>query len=155
MIDHLFGHRLWNFLLAFFTPFIVSAIHFRYGFIFAGMLYNLLSLVTWKWRISPLGFAACNLTGAVVVYFFLYESADLSLESVDIVSLPAPCPDLVIDFRHAIRCIMTRIASRGHRGVGRLLDTLPAWSRQGETNLKNLRKMAPSMRSRLNTQRKT
>lgn len=25
----------WNFLLAFFTPFIVSAIHFRYGFIFA------------------------------------------------------------------------------------------------------------------------
>ncbi|PCH34606.1 general substrate transporter [Wolfiporia cocos MD-104 SS10] len=52
---------LWNFLLAFFTPFIVKAIHFRYGFVFA----------------------ACNLTGAVVVYFFLYESSDLSLESVD------------------------------------------------------------------------
>ncbi|KAF8814578.1 hypothetical protein BYT27DRAFT_7129908 [Phlegmacium glaucopus] len=52
---------LWNFLLAFFTPFIVSAIHFKYGFIFA----------------------ACNLAGAVVVYFFLYESSDLSLESVD------------------------------------------------------------------------
>lgn len=28
--------RLWNFLLAFCTPFIVSAINFKYGFIFAG-----------------------------------------------------------------------------------------------------------------------
>ncbi|KAF4622190.1 hypothetical protein D9613_009424 [Agrocybe pediades] len=52
---------LWNFLIAFFTPFIVSAIDFRYGFVFA----------------------ACNLTGALIVYFFLYESSDLSLESVD------------------------------------------------------------------------
>ncbi|KAF9026628.1 general substrate transporter [Hymenopellis radicata] len=52
---------LWNFLLAFFTPFIVSAIDFRYGFVFA----------------------SCNLMGAVVVYFFLYESSDLSLEGVD------------------------------------------------------------------------
>ncbi|KAK0471387.1 general substrate transporter [Armillaria novae-zelandiae] len=52
---------LWNFLLAFFTPFIVSAIEFRYGFVFA----------------------SCNLAGAVMVYFFLYESSELSLESVD------------------------------------------------------------------------
>lgn len=52
---------LWNFLLAFFTPFIVKSIAFRYGFVFA----------------------ACNLTGSVIVYFFLYESSDLSLESVD------------------------------------------------------------------------
>jgi SP family sugar:H+ symporter-like MFS transporter len=36
--------------------------------------------------ISPMSFTACNLTGAVVVYFFLYESADLSLENVDRVS---------------------------------------------------------------------
>lgn len=36
--------------------------------------------------ISPMSFTACNLAGAVVVYFFLYESADLSLESVDKVS---------------------------------------------------------------------
>ena len=42
---------LWNFLIAFFTPFITRAIKFRYGFVFA----------------------ACNLTGAVIVYFFLYE----------------------------------------------------------------------------------
>ncbi|KZT03054.1 general substrate transporter [Laetiporus sulphureus 93-53] len=52
---------LWNFLLAFFTPFITGAISYRYGFVFA----------------------ACNLTGAVIVYLFLYESSDLSLESVD------------------------------------------------------------------------
>ncbi|KAI0764259.1 general substrate transporter [Trametes elegans] len=52
---------LWNFLLAFFTPFITSAIQYRYGFVFA----------------------ACNLAGAVIVYLFLYESSDLSLESVD------------------------------------------------------------------------
>ena len=36
LTHHLTLHRLWNFLLAFFTPFITSAIHFRYGFIFAG-----------------------------------------------------------------------------------------------------------------------
>ncbi|KAH6899518.1 general substrate transporter [Coprinopsis sp. MPI-PUGE-AT-0042] len=52
---------IWNFLLAFFTPFITSAIGFSYGFIFAG----------------------CNLVGAVVVYFFLYESSGHSLEDVD------------------------------------------------------------------------
>ncbi|KAF4565663.1 hexose transporter hxt1 [Pleurotus pulmonarius] len=50
-----------NFLLAFFTPFIAGDINFRYGFVFA----------------------ACNLFGALVVYFFLYESSDLTLESVD------------------------------------------------------------------------
>ncbi|KAH8105333.1 general substrate transporter [Cristinia sonorae] len=51
----------WNFLLAFFTPFIIKAISFQYGFVFA----------------------TCNLVGAVIVYFFLYESSDLSLEDVD------------------------------------------------------------------------
>jgi hypothetical protein len=30
--------RLWNFLIAFFTPFITSAIQFRYGFVFAGKI---------------------------------------------------------------------------------------------------------------------
>ncbi|TFK80912.1 general substrate transporter [Polyporus arcularius HHB13444] len=60
---------LWNFLLAFFTPFITKAIGYRYGFIFA----------------------ACNLTGAVIVYFFLYESSDLSLESVDMMYCDPTC----------------------------------------------------------------
>ncbi|CAL1701815.1 unnamed protein product [Somion occarium] len=59
----------WNFLLAFFTPFITRAIAFRYGFVFA----------------------ACNLTGAVIVYFFLYESSDLSLESVDMMYCDPSC----------------------------------------------------------------
>lgn len=52
---------LWNFLLAFFTPFITRDIAYRYGFVFA----------------------SCNLLGVVVVYFFLYESSGLSLEAVD------------------------------------------------------------------------
>ncbi|KAE9399118.1 general substrate transporter [Gymnopus androsaceus JB14] len=60
---------IWNFLLAFFTPFIVKAIDFRYGFVFA----------------------ACNLAGAVIVYFFLYESSDLSLESVDLMYNDPTC----------------------------------------------------------------
>lgn len=60
---------IWNFLLAFFTPFISSAISYRYGFVFA----------------------ACNLTGAVVVYFFLYESSNLSLESVNMMYTDPNC----------------------------------------------------------------
>ncbi|KAF9005036.1 general substrate transporter [Cyathus striatus] len=60
---------LWNFLIAFFTPFITSAIKFRYGFVFA----------------------ACNLAAAFVVFFFLYESSDLSLESVDVMYNDPKC----------------------------------------------------------------
>ncbi|KAI0050085.1 general substrate transporter [Auriscalpium vulgare] len=52
---------MWNFLLAFFTPFITRDIGFRYGFIFA----------------------SCNLAAAVFVFFFLYESSGISLEMVD------------------------------------------------------------------------
>ncbi|GAA5867215.1 hypothetical protein JCM8547_003121 [Rhodosporidiobolus lusitaniae] len=52
---------LWNFLLAFFTPFITGDIGYSYGYVFAG----------------------CNLAGAIIVYFFLYESSGLSLENVD------------------------------------------------------------------------
>lgn len=60
---------LWNFLLAFFTPFIVKSIEYRYGFIFA----------------------SCNLLGAVVVYLFLYESSDLTLESVNLMYIDPEC----------------------------------------------------------------
>lgn len=77
---------LWNFLLAFFTPFITKAIAFRYGFVFAGA-FNLSHFLK-----NLQGYnqndTACNLTGAVIVYFFLYESSDLSLEDVDMVSPP-------------------------------------------------------------------
>lgn len=52
---------IWNFLIGFFTPFITSAIGYSYGYVFAG----------------------CNIAGAIIVYFFLYESSGLSLENVD------------------------------------------------------------------------
>ncbi|KAK4951500.1 hexose transporter hxt5 [Elasticomyces elasticus] len=52
---------IWNFLISFFTPFITSAIDYRYGYVFA----------------------ACNFAGAVIVYFFLCESSGRSLEEID------------------------------------------------------------------------
>ncbi|KAJ5901898.1 MFS monosaccharide transporter [Penicillium taxi] len=52
---------LWNFLLAFFTPFIVSAIDFRFGYVFAG----------------------CLFLAAAVVYFFVIEGKGRTLEEVD------------------------------------------------------------------------
>lgn len=51
----------WNFMLAFFTPFITGDIQFAYGYVFAG----------------------CNLAAFVVVYFFLIESSGKTLEEVD------------------------------------------------------------------------
>jgi hypothetical protein len=53
--------RLWNFLLAFFTPFITSAIDFRYGYVFA----------------------ACNFLGGLIVYFFVMEGQGRTLEELD------------------------------------------------------------------------
>ncbi|MCJ1394131.1 hexose transporter hxt1 [Xylographa bjoerkii] len=52
---------IWNFLIAFFTPFITSDIDYLYGYVFAG----------------------CCLSASAVVYFFLLESAGRSLEEVD------------------------------------------------------------------------
>lgn len=60
---------LWNFLIAFFTPFIGNAISFKYGYVFAG----------------------CNLLGAVVAYFFLYESSGLTLEEVNMMYTDPNC----------------------------------------------------------------
>ena len=48
-------------MLAFLTTFITSAIDFRFGYVFAG----------------------CNLLGAIIVYFFLMESSQRTLEKVD------------------------------------------------------------------------
>src|SRR5271170_2469913 len=56
------GNWSWNFLLTFFTPFITSAIQFRYGYVFAG----------------------CNLMAVVIVWLFYYESSGLNLEQVDL-----------------------------------------------------------------------
>lgn len=52
---------VWNFLISFFTPYITSAIDYRYGYIFA----------------------ACCFMGAVVVYFFVCESQNRTLEEID------------------------------------------------------------------------
>ena len=52
---------IWNFAIAFFTPFITSAIDFRYGYVFAG----------------------CCLAMAAMVYFFLLESQGRTLEELD------------------------------------------------------------------------
>jgi len=52
---------LWNFLLAFFTPFITGDIDFLYGYVFAG----------------------CNLLGLFLVYFFVIEGQGRTLEEID------------------------------------------------------------------------
>lgn len=52
---------MWGFLISFFTPFITSAIHFYYGFVFAG----------------------CLLFSFFYVYFFVCETKGLTLEEVD------------------------------------------------------------------------
>jgi len=51
----------WNFLLAFFTPFITAKIDYKYGYVFAAMCF----------------------VGAVFVYFFVCESQGRSLEEID------------------------------------------------------------------------
>ena len=51
----------WNFLIAFFTPFITSAIDFRYGYVFA----------------------ACCGAASITVYFFLIEAQGRTLEEID------------------------------------------------------------------------
>lgn len=52
---------LWNFLLAFFTPFITGDIDFRYGYVFA----------------------ACNFVGGLIVFFFVLEGQGRTLEELD------------------------------------------------------------------------
>lgn len=51
----------WNFLLAFFTPFITGDIGFRYGYVFAGT----------------------NVLGGLIVYFFVIEGQGRTLEEID------------------------------------------------------------------------
>lgn len=61
---------LWNFLLAFFTPFITSAIDFQFGYVFA----------------------ACNFLGGLIVFFFLIESQGRTLEEIDTMYLEKVTP---------------------------------------------------------------
>ena len=69
----------WNFLLAFFTPSINGAINYRFAYVPAGMMSYALA----QYSTEHFGYPACNLIGALVVHFFLCESAELSLEDVN------------------------------------------------------------------------
>ncbi|TVY79603.1 Hexose transporter 2 [Fusarium oxysporum f. sp. cubense] len=61
---------LWNFLLAFFTPFITKDIDFLYGYVFAG----------------------CNVLGGLLVYFFVIEGQGRTLEEIDTMYLERVSP---------------------------------------------------------------
>ena len=61
---------IWNFCIGFFTPFITSAIDFRYGYVFAG----------------------CNVLGALAVYFFVVEGQGRTLEEIDTMYLEHVLP---------------------------------------------------------------
>ncbi|PHH71526.1 hypothetical protein CDD80_5222 [Ophiocordyceps camponoti-rufipedis] len=52
---------IWNFCIGFFTPFIFNAIGFDYGYVFA----------------------ACNFVAALLIYFFVIEGKNRTLEEVD------------------------------------------------------------------------
>lgn len=62
----------WNFLIAFFTPFITNDIDFAFGYVFA----------------------ACNLVGGVLVYFFVVEGQGRTLEEIDTMYLERVSPRL-------------------------------------------------------------
>lgn len=62
----------WNFLIAFFTPFITNDIDFAFGYVFA----------------------ACNLIGGVLVYFFVVEGQGRTLEEIDTMYLERVSPRL-------------------------------------------------------------
>ncbi|KAF2167189.1 hypothetical protein M409DRAFT_66223 [Zasmidium cellare ATCC 36951] len=61
---------LWNFLIAFFTPFITSDIDFRLGYVFA----------------------ACNFLGGLIVYFFVIEGQGRTLEEIDTMYISGVLP---------------------------------------------------------------
>ncbi|ROV96108.1 hypothetical protein VSDG_05014 [Cytospora chrysosperma] len=60
----------WNFLLAFFTPFITNDIDFALGYVFAG----------------------CNLIGGIMVYLFVIEGQGRTLEEIDTMYLERVSP---------------------------------------------------------------
>ena len=71
---------LWNFLLAFFTPFITSAIDFRYGYVFAGC--NVLAgLGMFKDPHSTR--PHLTLLFLPGIYFFVIEGQGRTLEEID------------------------------------------------------------------------
>ena len=92
---------LWNFLIAFFTPFITGAIDFRYGYVFAGT----------------------NFLAGLIVFFFVIESQGRTLEEVDTMYLErvnpmkstswvAPPPKQMAAIRKAAGTDMEALAAR-------------------------------------------
>lgn len=92
---------LWNFLLAFFTPFITGDIDFLYGYVFAG----------------------CNLLGLLLIYFFVVEGQGRTLEEIDTMYLlnvkpwdsrkwEAPPPDEIAKIRREAET-QTSVAEAG------------------------------------------
>jgi SP family sugar:H+ symporter-like MFS transporter len=70
---------LWNFLLAFFTPFITGAIDFRYGYVFAGC--NVIAGIGKHLPPSPV--LQRRFLTALGIYFFVIEGQGRTLEEID------------------------------------------------------------------------
>jgi SP family sugar:H+ symporter-like MFS transporter len=100
----------WNFLLAFFTPFITGDIQYAYGYVFAG----------------------CNLAAFVIVFFFLIESSGKSLEEVDAMYLMhvTPIGSAKFEFDDT-----TRKSIGGKGGIG--TDNMDLESKGGRVRKRN------------------
>jgi len=93
---------------------------------------------------------ACNLTGALIVYFFLYESSDLSLESVDDVRMFCYIGFTSFWCDTVQRCTMTRNVNRGRQRSGLPLDTLPDTTSSNRPKLLKHGNLSPVVQSRRN-----
>lgn len=92
---------LWNFLLAFFTPFITGAIDFRYGYVFAG----------------------CNVLGFFLIYFFVIEGQGRTLEEIDTMYLLSVKPCKSCDGPFLARGSTNLVCSRAIRSLGSSAST--------------------------------
>lgn len=63
------GNWMFNFLLAFCTPIVTDKIGYKYGYVFC----------------------VCNLMAFIIVFFFYYESSNLTLEQVDMMYNDPTC----------------------------------------------------------------
>ncbi|OAP57717.1 hypothetical protein AYL99_08455 [Fonsecaea erecta] len=101
----------WNFLLAFFTPFIISAIDFRYGYVFA----------------------ACNLAAGLLVYFFVIEGQGRTLEEIDTMYIEHVSPMKSSKWEAPTAAEMARIRRQAGTEVGPSDDVEGRGIYSGET----------------------
>jgi hypothetical protein len=83
---------LWNFLIAFFTPFITADIDFKYGYVFAG----------------------CNLAAGLMVYLFVIEGQGRTLEEIDTMYI------LGVPARKSAKWVMPDLAEADPKTIERL-----------------------------------